>query len=159
MVPFNILLFGTTVVVESRYSSCTWFCFVVIGVGVVEVVVVVVVVVVGAGVVVVVVVVVVLVVVDGVVEVEVEEGIVLDKCAGFSVVVDDVKKLRLSVVCDRISDSAPNIDTVTDGEWCDVSTSIWLCIRPLWIGSISLYVPNVVNSVVVVVMASYKKKL
>lgn len=33
-----------------------------------------------------------------------------------SVVVDDVKKLRLSVVCDRISDRAPNIDTVCDDE-------------------------------------------
>lgn len=33
-----------------------------------------------------------------------------------SVVVDDVKKLKLSVVCDRISDRAPNIDTVCDDE-------------------------------------------
>lgn len=38
-------------------------------------------------------------------------------CAnGDDSVVVDVKKLRLSVVCDRISDSAPNIDTVTDDD-------------------------------------------
>lgn len=38
-------------------------------------------------------------------------------CAnGDDSVVVDVKKLRLSVVCDRISDNAPNIDTVTDDD-------------------------------------------
>lgn len=42
---------------------------------------------------------------------------VLCVCAnGDDSVVVDVKKLRLSVVCDRISDNAPNIDTVTDDD-------------------------------------------
>lgn len=54
-------------------------------------------------------------------------------------VVVEVKKLKLSVVCDKISANAPKIETVIDDEDCspDVSTFILLCIWWLCTGKTS----------------------
>lgn len=101
------IVFECTLTVVGDGGDCV-VDFVVVGFGVV-VVVVLVLVVVGS-----VVVVVVVVVVFGATKLLFVLGIVLK--FSFSSVTVDVRKFNFSVVCDKISESAPNIDIVTDGE-------------------------------------------